>query len=90
VFQDDRFLLIDQAGEKMPAAIVRGEYRFGKSKLDGVKDLATFATGIIKSRKSGRFVTLHGRNTIKIGGNVAVGYELEPNIAATIGVPARG
>jgi hypothetical protein len=90
MFADDKFKLISPTGELMPAAIVCGEYRFGKSKHDGVKDLAAFATGVIKRGKSGRFVTPSGRNTIKIGGQAAVGYELDPTIAGAIGVPPRG
>ena len=43
MFADDKFKLISRTGDRMPAAIVRGEYRFGKSKHDGVKDLAAFA-----------------------------------------------
>ena len=90
MFEDDRIKLISASGVRMPAAIVRGEYRFGKSKHDGAKDIADFAAGIIKHGKSGRFVTPNGRNTIKIGGQAAVGYELDPLIASAIGVPARG
>jgi len=74
----------------MPAAVVRGEYRFGKGKHDGVKDFTAFVAGIIKHGRSGRFVTPSGRNTIKIGGQAAVGYELDPAVARAIGVPARG
>jgi hypothetical protein len=90
MFEDNRLKLISPSGVRMPAAIVRGEYRFGKGKHDGVRDIAAFAAGIIKRGKSGRFVTPNGRNTIKIGGDAAVGYELDPSIAGTIGVPARG
>jgi hypothetical protein len=90
MFEDDRLELISPTGVRMPAAVVRGEYRFGKGKHDGVKELATFAAGIIKSGKGGRFVTPQGRNTIKIGADAAVGYELDPAIAAAIGVPAKG
>jgi hypothetical protein len=90
MFADDKLKLISPTGERMPAAIVCGEYRFGKNKHDGVKDLAAFASGVIKRGKSGRFVTANGRNTIKIGGQAAIGYELDPSIARAIGVPARG
>jgi hypothetical protein len=86
---DDRLQLISPTGTRMPAAIVRGEYRFGKSKHEGTKDFAVFAAGIIKLGKSARFVTPTGRNTIQIGGQAATGYELDPRIAATIGVPAK-
>jgi hypothetical protein len=90
MFKDDKFNLISPTGARMPVAIVCGEYRFGKSKHDGVKDLAAFASGVIKQGRSGRFVTPTGRNTIKIGGQSAVGYELNPTIARMIGVPPRG
>ncbi len=90
MFEDNRFKLVSPSGGRMPAAVVRGEYRFGKSKDEGTTDLAAFASGVIKRRKSGRFVTPNGRNTIKIGGRSAVGYELDPAIAGAIGVPARG
>ena len=90
MYHDNRFSLISPTGELLPAAIVCGEYRFGKSKHDGVKELAAFAAGVIKQGKSGRFVTPNGRNTIKIGGDAAVGYELDPMIAAAIAVPIKG
>ena len=88
--EDNRFCLIDANGTKMPAAIVNGEYRFGKGKHEPAADLEAFASGIIKQNKTGRFVTPEGRNTIGLHRQKAVGYELTPHIAKAIGVPSNG
>lgn len=87
---DNRFCLLDARGNEMPAAIVKGEYRFGKTKSDPVATLEAFATGIISHGRMGRFVTPEGCNTIGLGRRKAVGYNLDPVIAARIGLPARG
>lgn len=88
--EDNRFCLLDAKGTKMPAAIVNREYRFGKGKHEPAQTLEAFASGIIKQNKTGRFVTPEGRNTIGLGRQKAVGYELAPQIARAIGVPEKG
>lgn len=88
--EDKRFCLIDANGIEMPTAVVAGEYRFGKSKDEPAPNLEAFASGIINHGKTGRFVTPEGRNTIGLGRRKAVGYRLDPSIAASIGVPPTG
>ena len=88
--EDNRFCLIDANGAEMPVALVKGEYRFGKSKHEPAPNIEAFASGIIIQGKTGRFVTPEGRNTIGLGRQKAVGYTLDQKIADSIGVPARG
>lgn len=88
--EDNRFCLIDANGAEMPTALVNGEYRFGKSKHEPAPNLEAFASGIINHGKTGRFVTPKGRNTIGLGRRKAIGYRLDPSVAASIGVPPRG
>ena len=88
--EDSRFCLIDANGTEMPVALVNGEYRFGKSNHEPASTIEEFASGIINHGKTGRFVTPEGRNTIGLGRQKAIGYRLDPQISANIGVPAQG
>ena len=87
--EDSRFCLIDANGTEMPVALVKDEYRFGKSKHEPAPTIEAFASGIIKHSKTGRFGTPRGRNTIGLNSKGVIGYTLDQEIAKRISVPAR-
>lgn len=89
---DKRFALYDQHGQAYYAARINGKFQVGKSRDLVTADLRAFASAVIKECLGGRFLTPDGQKSIMgVGGRAkrAVRYELDPSIAASIGVPMR-
>lgn len=90
-----RFALIDKQGRKRFAAIINGTFQIGKDRRRTPADLVTFARAILVEGEDGRFEcadgTMKGVLTfISKRDVVAVAYDLDPAIAAKLGIPAQG
>lgn len=90
---DKRFAIFDRNGRPYYAARIAGKFQLGKERDTVTDSLAEFASAVIKDALGGRFLTPTGKKSIMgVGGRArtAVRYELDPAVAATIGVPPRG
>jgi hypothetical protein len=90
---DKRFAIFDRSGQGYYAARIEGKFQVGKERDIVTDSLAEFASAVIKRSLGGRFLTPSGRKSIMgFGGRArtAVRYELDPAVAAAIGVPSRG
>ena len=91
---DTRFALIDTDGDERFAAIINGTFQIGKAKDDAPTDIEKFAHAILVDGRGGRFVCADGRKpaVLKFLGRprAVVGYRLDPQIAAKLGIPTTG
>lgn len=90
---DKRFALFDAQERPYYAVRIDGKFQIGKERDILTDSLGEFASAVIKRSLGGRFLTPTGNKSVMgIGGRArtAVRYELDPSVAASIGVPARG
>lgn len=89
---DTRFALIDTDGDYRYPDLINGTYQVGKEREALPTNIAVFARAILVDRKSGRFACKDGRKpgVVGYGKRAIVGYDLHPDIADMIGVPASG
>lgn len=90
---DKRFYIIDRTGIKRYASQSVGKFTIGKHRSEPPADLTRFVSAIIKERKAGRFESACGmKGTLVYSRNSksAVGYVLDPAIAAQVGIPSSG
>lgn len=90
-----QFALIDKEGKHRFAAIIKGTYQIGKDRKRTPADIETFARAILIEGEDGRFVRADGTKAgiLKYIGKrdfEAVGYRLDPALAAKLGIPATG
>lgn len=90
-----QFALIDKEGQDRFAAIIKGTYQIGKERKRMPTDIETFARAILVEGEDGRFVRADGTKPgiLKYVGKrdlEAVGYRLDPALAAKLGIPATG
>lgn len=91
---DKRFALIDRDGELRFPQIINGTFQIGKEREAMPADLLSFARGVLVEKRGGRFTRPDGskHGILGFGGKAreAVGYVLDPAIAARLNVPASG
>ena len=90
---DKRFYIIDCTGVKRYASQSVGKFTIGKHRSEPPASLTRFVFAIINEGKAGRFESACGmKGTLVCSGNSksAVGYVLDPAIAAQVGIPLSG
>jgi len=90
-----KFALIDKVGDARYAAIIDGTYQIGKDSRRKPSTIEDFARAILLNGDDGRFVCADGRKPavlkyISTRKLEAVGYKLDPAIAARLGIAAYG
>ena len=92
---DKRFALIDKAGRERFAAFIAGSFQIGKDRKRLPTDLETFVRAILLEGEGGRFICANGTMPAVLKYSTqkdlqAVGYRLDPLIAARLGISAQG
>ena len=91
---NENFALIDKAGDVRYPEYVCGILKIGKAGYRTTMDMEVFARAVLLEELDGRFGCLDGRKRgiLKFSGRAheAVSYELVPDLAKKLGLPAKG